>query len=66
MKILLVKLKYFYIQYDWISIKKKQNSNQNGMVEKMVVLVKAFDHYHHKFQLFQLSCKIAKEFTNEI
>ena len=40
---------------------KKQNSNQNGKVEKMVVLVKTFDHYHHKFQLFQLSCKIAKE-----
>ena len=65
-KILLVKLKYLYIQYAWISIMKKQNSNQNGKVEKMVVLVKTFDHYHHKFQLFQLSCKIVKEFQTEI
>ena len=66
MKILLVKLKYLYIQYAWISIMKKQNSNQNVKVEKMVVLVKTFDHYHNKFQLFQLSCKIAKEFEIEI
>ena len=29
-KILLAKLKYLYIQYTWISIMKKQNSNQNG------------------------------------
>ena len=50
MKILLVKLKYNYIQYAWISIMKKENSNQNGKVEKMVVLVKTFDHYHHKFE----------------
>ena len=64
-KILLVKLKLFYIQYAWISIMEKQTSNQNGKVEKMVVLVKIFDHYHHKFQLFQLSCKIAKEFETE-
>ena len=62
----LVKLRYLYIQYTWISIVKKQNSNQNGKVEKMVVLVKTFDHYHHKFQLFQLSCKIVKEFETEI
>ena len=26
----------------------------------MVVLVKAFDHYHDNFQLFQLFCKIVK------
>ena len=45
---------------------KEQNSNQNGKVEKIVALVKTFDHYHHKFQLFQLSCKIAKEFETEI
>ena len=45
---------------------KKQNSNQNVEVEKMVVLVKTFDHYHNKFQLFQLSRKIAKEFEIEI
>ena len=56
-KILFLKLKYLYIQYAWISIMKKQNSNQNGKAEKMVVLVKTFDHYHHKFQLFQLFCK---------
>ena len=65
-KILLVKLKYLYIQYARISIMKKQNSNQNGKVEMMVVLVKTFDHYHHKFQLFQLSCKIVKEFETEV
>ena len=41
---------------------KKQNINQNVKAEKMVVLVKTFDHYHHKFQNFQLSCKIVKEF----
>ena len=45
---------------------KIQISNQNGKVEKMVVVVKTFDHYHHEFQLFQLSCKILKEFENEI
>ena len=55
-------LKYFYIQYAWISIMKNHNSNQNGKVEKMMVLVKTFDHYHHKFHLFQLPCKIVKEF----
>ena len=45
---------------------KKQNSNQNANVEKMGVLAKTFDHYHHKFQLFQLSSKIVKELENEI
>ena len=45
---------------------KKQNSNQNVKFGKMVVLVKAFDLYHHKFQLFHLSCKIVKEFETEI
>ena len=66
MKILLVKLKYLYIQYAWISIMKEQNSNQNEVVEKMVVLVKTVNHYHHKFQLFQLSCKYVTEFETEI
>ena len=47
--ILLVKLKNLYIQYAWISIMKKQNSKQNVRVEKIVVFVKTFDHYHHKF-----------------
>ena len=45
---------------------KKQSSNQNMKVEKMVVLVKTFVHFHHKFQLFQLSCKIVKEFETKI
>ena len=45
---------------------KKQNSNQNGKIEKMVVLARTFDHYHHKFQLFQLAFKIIKEFETEI
>ena len=41
-------------------------SNQNVKVGKMVVLVKAFDHYLHKFQVFQLSSKIVKELETEI
>ena len=64
-KILLVKLMYIYIQYAWISIMKKQNINQNVKAEKMVVLVKTFDHYHHKFQIFQLSFKIVQEFETK-
>ena len=59
------KLKYLYILYVWTESWKK-NSHQNGKVEKMVVLVKIFDHYHHKFQPFQLFCKIGKEFETEI
>ena len=39
---------------------KKQNNNENRKV------VKPFDHCHHKFQLFQLSCKIVKEVKTEI
>ena len=45
---------------------KKQRSHQNVNVEEIVALVKTFDHYHHKFQIFQLSCKIVKEFETEI
>ena len=45
---------------------KKQNRKQNVKVQKMVVLVKTFDHCHHKFQPFQLSCKIKKQFETEI
>ena len=41
-KILLCKLKNLYIQYAWISIMKKHNSNQNVKVEKMVVFVKTW------------------------
>ena len=48
-KILLVKLKYLYIQYAWISIMKKQNSNQNVKVGKMVVLVKFRLKFNHGF-----------------
>ena len=44
----------------------KQNSSQNGKVEKMVVLAKTFDHYRLKFQLFQLFFKIVKEFETEM
>ena len=66
MNILLIKLKYPYIQHAWISIMKKQNSKQNGKVEKMVVLVKTCDYYHQQFQLFQLLIKIVKEFETEI
>ena len=50
-----------YVQYTWISINKTVTK-----VEKMVVLVKTFACYHQKFQLFQLSCKIVKEFETEI
>ena len=28
---------------------KKQSSNQNVKVENMLVFVKTFDYYHHKF-----------------
>ena len=59
-KVLLVMLKYLYIQYASVSIMEKQNSNQNVRAEKVVVLVKTFDHFHHKFQLFSLSCKTVK------
>ena len=43
---------------------KKQNSNQNGKVEKMMVLVKTFDHYHGKSLNFFNSP--AKKFETEI
>ena len=48
-KILLVKLKNLYIQFAWISIMKKENSNQNAKLEKMVVFVKTFGNYHLMF-----------------
>ena len=48
-KILLVKLKWLFIQYAWISIMKKQNSNQNVKVGKMVVLVKFRLKFNHGF-----------------
>ena len=61
--ILLAKLSCLYIHYAWISIMKKLN--QKAKAEKMLVLIKTLDHYHHKFQLFQQSCKIVKEFKTE-
>ena len=54
-KILLVKLNNFYIQFAWISMIKKQNRNQNVKVDKMVVFVKAFDHYYLMFNLGNFS-----------
>ena len=70
-KTLLVKLKKVYVQFAWILIKKKQNSNQNVRVEKMVVFVKTFVHNHLMFnfdfvKLFQLSSKTISEFETEI
>ena len=43
-KILLVKWKNLYIQFTWISIMEKQNSNQNVKIEKMVVFANTFNH----------------------
>ena len=54
-KILLVKLKNFYIQFAWISMIKKQNRNQNVKVDKMVVFFKAFDRYYLMFNLGNFS-----------
>ena len=48
---------------------KKQNSNQNVKVEKMVVFVKIFDCYHHNSNFrnfFRLSIKTGKEVENKI
>ena len=42
----------FFLRIPLYSIMEKQNSNQNGKTEKLVVLGKTFDHYYHKFQLF--------------
>ena len=68
-KILFAKLDNFYVQYAWILIIKKQNSNQNVMVEKMVVFVKTFECYHHNSNFrnfFRLSIKTGKEVENKI
>ena len=45
---------------------KTQNSAQNVTIKKMVELVNTFDHFQHKFQLFELSYKSVKEFETEI
>ena len=38
---------------------KKQNSDQNMKVEKMMVFVKTLDHYHHKFDFSNFfSCPV--------
>ena len=44
----------------------EENSSQNGKFKKIVVPVKIFDAYYHKFQFFWLSCKTVKEFETEI
>ena len=49
--------------FAWISIMKKQNTNQNV---KLVVLVKIFDHYHHKFESWKLQKKFETEIQIEI
>ena len=36
------------------------------MIEKIVVFLKTSDYYHHKFQPFQMLCKILKEFETAI
>ena len=43
-KILLVKWKNLYIQFTWISIMEKQNSNQKEKKKKMVVFPNTFNH----------------------
>ena len=58
-------LKYLYIQYAWISIIKLKIVTKMGRLKKWRYLSK-LDHYNHKFQLFQLSYKILKEFVTEI
>ena len=37
---------------------KKQNSNQNLKIEKIVVFVKTFDDYHHKFNFNFYGCPV--------
>ena len=42
-----------------MSIMKKQNSNRNEKVKKMVAFNKTFDHYHHKFNFGKFfSCPV--------
>ena len=51
-KILLAKLKkYLYTQYASISTMKKQNSKKIVKDKKIVIFVKTFDYYHHKFNV---------------
>ena len=58
-KILLAKLKSLYIEYAWISIMKKQNSNQNVKAEKMMLFVKTFDYYQHQVNFGNIfSCPV--------
>ena len=44
----------------------KKLVTKNVKVGKNGGPVEVFDYYHHKFQLFQLSGKIVKEFETEI
>ena len=59
-KTLLAKLKNLYHSVCLnLSHKKKQNSDQNVKVEKMVVSVKTFDYYHNKFNFSNFfSCPV--------
>ena len=56
----LVKLKkYFYTRYAWISIMKKQKGKQILKYKMMVIFVKTFNHYNHKFNFGNsLSCSV--------
>ena len=58
-KILLINLKYLHIQYAWISIMKKQNSNQNVNVERWWYLSKLLIITIRSFNFFScpVNCK---------
>ena len=58
-KILLINLKYLHIQYAWISIMKKQNSNQNVKVERWGNLSKLLTITITSFNFFScpVNCK---------
>ena len=48
---------------------KKQNTNQNAKVEKVVVFVKTFDCYHHKFNFgnfFNCPVKLLKNLDRNL
>ena len=48
---------------------KKQNSNQNAKVEKVLVFVKTFDYYHHKFNFgnfFNCPVKLLKNLDRNL
>ena len=62
--ILLAKLKNLYIYHARILILKRQNSTQKMKIEKTMVFVKTFDHYHHSFNFghfFSCPLKLQKD-----